>query len=211
MNAKTAWWVAIPSIIFTLGSVAGWMASPELVLTTITDTSREESIMVQWVYDHSTLISRAQCKELVQEVMKTKRPELMLAIIELESKKFQPGAQSYDKSGRRLARGWCQINIQEHGQELAKAGIIREERDLWDAGPNIKAGAYILEQKFKLSKGNVVKALEGYLGGKDGTYVLRVLSNYADIMEAKSGINMGAIRSKDVDKGDNTKATSKGN
>lgn len=134
-----------------------------------------EARLVQWVYDHSTKISRAQCQEIVREAMKYRYPELLLAIIELESVKFSPGSLS--SVG---AIGWCQINAKEHAAELIKAGIIKEVRDLWDTGPNIRAGAYILDQKLKHTK-SVADALNAYRGGRNDIYVLRILSNHADL------------------------------
>ena len=138
--------------------------------------------LTKWVYENSTLISRATCQEIVRAVMKTKYPTLMLAIIELESKKFTPGALS-----SKGAIGWCQVMFEDragkdiHGKELFKAGIIKEKRDLWDITPNIKSGEFILDQKLVKGKGDVTKALEGYLGEADGKYVLRILSTYANL------------------------------
>jgi len=151
---------------------SGGEIGPHLAMTKAT-----EERLTQWVYDNSELISRAQCAEIVREAMKAKYPLLMLSIIELESKRFTPGALS----PRVKAMGWCQINYGEHGKELIEAGIIIEKRDLWNTGMNIRAGDFILKQKFAKSGGNVPRALEGYLGGRDGAYVLRILSNYANL------------------------------
>lgn len=140
--------------------------------------TRIESKFTQWIYDNSERISRKTCTEIAQEVMKTKNPKLMLSIIELESQKFTPGAQSRTKEGSPLALGWCQINYKKHAQELINAGVIKEVRDLWDIGPNIRAGEYILDQKLKQSGGDIPRALELYLGGKDGAYVFRILATH---------------------------------
>lgn len=173
-------------ILFIFASIIGFWMGVIIERTvypriTISASTHDETRMVQWVYDHSTLISRVQCQELVREAMKTPWPELIIALIELESIKFTPGAMSRDKHGNPLAIGWCQINIQIHEKELIEAGIIIERRDLWNMDCNIKAGTYIFTQKIKESDGNVARALEGYLGGRDSKYVLRVLSNYADL------------------------------
>ena len=152
-------------------------APGEEIRSHLTSAARAtETRLTQWVYDHSTRISRAQCREIVREAMKYRYPELLLAIIELESVKFTPGSMS--SAG---AVGWCQINVRQHGKELIESGIIKEVRDLWDTGSNIRAGAYILEQKLKYSKGDIADALNAYRGGKDNTYVLRILSNYANL------------------------------
>jgi hypothetical protein len=133
-------------------------------------------MLTKWVYDNSTRISRATCKEIVCEVMKTKYPVFMLSIVELESVKFTPGSLS--SAG---AIGWCQIMYEAHGAELMRAGIIKEKRDLWDTGPNIRAGAFIFEKYLNKNKGDVAKTLENYLGKKDGAYLLRILSTHANL------------------------------
>jgi Transglycosylase SLT domain len=136
-----------------------------------------ESILVEWVYQHSTLISHSTCQEIVRETLKTKYPLLLLSIIELESKQFSPGAIS-----TKGCIGWCQINPYVHEKELIQTGIIKEKRDLWDTSPNIKAGDFILKSKFmKSGGGDATRALEGYLGGKDGEYVRKILTTFANL------------------------------
>ena len=66
-------------------------------------------------------------------------------------------------------------------KDLIARGIIKERRDLFDVGPSIAAGDYVLEIFIKESKGNVEKALEKYLGGRDGAYVKRIFSNLANL------------------------------
>ena len=136
-----------------------------------------ERILTKWVYDNSSRISITTAKEIVSEVTKTKYPLLMLSIIEVESVKFTPGALS-QKVG---AIGWCQVNYAAHGPDLIKAGIIKEKRDLWDVAPNIRAGAFIFDQKLKRSNGDVNAALEGYLGGVDGAYTKRIMSTLSNL------------------------------
>jgi hypothetical protein len=156
-----------------------------------------ENWLVDWVYTHSERISRRQCREIVQGVAETELPRLILSIIELESVRFMPGALSSQG-----AIGWCQINVKQHGEELIKAGIIREIRDLWDILPNIRAGEFILKQKFVKSKGSVKGALEGYLGKHDKDYLLRILSNYADLCVEMERENYKIIKNlrKEVEK-----------
>jgi len=138
---------------------------------------RMEVCLIKWIYDNSERISRATCEEIAQKVMETKYPLLILAIIEVESMKFTPGALS-PKIG---AIGWCQVRYEVHSASLIKAGIIKEKRDLWDIGSNIKAGAFIFEMYLRQNKGDISKTLESYLGGKDGAYLLRVLINHANL------------------------------
>ena len=179
--------LGVRGIVIGTNQVRPTAPGEEIKLHMTSAASATETRLTQWVYDHSTRISRAQCQEIVREAMKYRYPELLLAIMELESIKFNPGAMSTTKDGAPLALGWCQINIREHTSELIKAGIIKEVRDLWDTGPNIRAGAYILDQKLKLSKGDIAEALSAYKSGsRDTTYLLRILSNHANLTVKQS-------------------------
>jgi len=146
------------------------------------EKKRTVEILTKWVFSVSEKISRTECREIVMGVMMAEDPLLMLAIIELESKKFMPGALSSEG-----AIGWCQVMYEDrsgkdiHGKALIKAGIIKEKRDLWDIDKNIKAGAFIFEGYLKQTNGDVTKALDRYLGKKDGAYTLRILTTYANL------------------------------
>ena len=157
-----------------LGLVGDHIFNPEIRI--IYQQTLPESVLVEWVYQHSTLISRSTCQEIVRETLKTKYPLLLLSIIELESKQFTPGAIS-----TKGCIGWCQINYYVHEKELIQAGIIKEKRDLWDVSPNVKAGDFILKTKFQKSGGDVTRALAGYLGEKDGEYVRKILTTFANL------------------------------
>jgi hypothetical protein len=139
----------------------------------------------KWIYDRSERISRTTCEEIAREAMKTKNPALTVAIMEIESIKFTPGALSTIR-GAPGAMGWMQVRWEVHSEALVKAGIAREKRDLWDTPINIRSGAFIFEDNLKASKGDVSKALSAYLGGQDGVYLLRILSNFASLSVKES-------------------------
>ncbi len=137
----------------------------------------------EWVYRHSSVISKKTVDEIVSASSSTKYPVFLLAIMELESVGFRPSAVS--PTG---AVGLGQINVKEHGARLKKAGVILEARDLFNIKENIQAADLILHDCMVRSKADPLKALECYLGGKDGRYVLRILKNYAEmslLLEAK--------------------------
>ena len=134
-----------------------------------------EPLLTKWIYDHSKQISKEACKEIAEECLKTNKPLALLAIMEAESN-FVPTAVS-----SKGAIGLGQIMPGVHEKELIGRGIIKERRDLFDITPNIRATHHIFSMCLTQSKGDVPKALEMYLGGQDGAYVKRILSNLANL------------------------------
>ena len=136
----------------------------------------------EWVYNHSKKISRGQAKFIVTEAMKTDKALLIIALAEYESVGFVPTVVS--KKG---CVGLMQINFNGNngkdvnGKTLVQAGIINEKRDLFEVDRNIRSGDFLLGVYLKQSKGNVLKALDRYLGERDGVYVLEVFSNLAEL------------------------------
>jgi soluble lytic murein transglycosylase-like protein len=128
-----------------------------------------------WIFARSNRISQETAKEIAFKVARTRRPLLILALIEVESN-FVPTAVS-----NKGAVGLSQIMFEHHGKALIKAGIVQEKRDLFDVGPSIRAADLILDDMLAQSGGDVVKALEKYLGGQDGIYVKRIQSNLASL------------------------------
>lgn len=134
-----------------------------------------EKILTKWVFEKSDRISFQIAQTIVREAMKTDKPLLMLALIEVESN-FVPSAVS-----SKGAMGLTQVMPFVHSKVLIEAKIIKEKRDLFDIGPSIQAGNVILSDYLRQSNGDVPKALERYLGGKDGAYVHRILANLANL------------------------------
>ncbi|MDI6785095.1 MAG: lytic transglycosylase domain-containing protein [bacterium] len=125
----------------------------------------------EWIMHHSSRISVETATEIAEEVCKYPNPILLLALIEVESG-FVPSAVS--KAG---ALGLGQVMFDIHKKMLVDLGIV-DRRDLFNVKKNIKASSAILQMYLKKNKGDVVKALHNYLGGKDGKYVSKIFSNY---------------------------------
>ena len=126
----------------------------------------------QWVYDHSSKISRPMTRQIVDEVMKCPNPLLIMALIQAESE-FSPTAYSSAQ-----AVGLGQIRWVIWGKTLIEAGILKEARDLYDISVSIRATNHILANEIKVSKGDPIKALERYVGGKHKIYVDQVVYNF---------------------------------
>lgn len=137
--------------------------------------ARLETKLSKWIYDHSTRISTKTCIEIAREIAKTNKPNLILAIITVESENV-PSAVS-----NKGAKGLGQIMFKSHSDVLIKGGIVKEERDLFDIIPNIRATDYVISACLKQSQNDVSKALTGYLGGQDGWYVKRILEHNANL------------------------------
>jgi len=149
--------------------------SPAPIVSEPIPQVRSEEALVEWVYTHSNRISKNVCKEIVKEAIKMPKPLLLLAIMEVESN-FVPTARS-----SKNAIGLMQILPSAWDKDLIKRGDIKERRDLYDIGTNVKCGSYIFQLFLTQSKGNIDKALELYLGSRDGAYVKRILTNLASL------------------------------
>lgn len=139
------------------------------------DRALERAKLSKWIYEHSTRISSKTCNEIATEVAKTNKPNLILALITVESEHVQSACSN------KGAKGLGQIMFKSHGDALIKKGIIKEERDLYDIIPNVKAIDYVLSMCLKDGKDDVTKALTGYLGGQDVWYVKRILEYNANL------------------------------
>lgn len=129
-----------------------------------------------WVYSHSKVISWEQAEMIALRAMSKPHPFLLLALLEAESE-FNPFAVS--KVG---AVGLGQIRFEVHGEALIKAKIIAGRDDLFNMEANIDAASILLSDFLRETKGNKVKALERYVGGKDSRYVRRILSHYTRLL-----------------------------
>lgn len=162
--------------VMTLVVVVKYAGTPEPVKKIVdTGVVKSEPILVEWVYKNSSRISRTTAKEIVTEALKTPKPLITLAIMSVESE-FVPTAVS-----NKGALGLMQINPVAWEKDLFAKNVIKERRDLFNIDTNIKVGGYIFHVCMTQAKGDVEKALEAYLGGKDGGYVKRILLNLATL------------------------------
>jgi soluble lytic murein transglycosylase len=97
--------------------------------------------------------------------------DLVTAIIQVESS-GNPKAIS-----NKGAYGLMQIRWSVWKDELKKAGIVKEKRDLFNPRINIEAGKYILAHYMDKHNNNLKAALNSYSGG--------ARNYYNKVMEAK--------------------------
>jgi len=128
--------------------------------------------LVQWAFDNSQRASREMIRATIDEVMNTDHPILILSIITAESE-FNPTAVS-----SKGAMGLGQIMYSVHSKTLKDAGIIKEQRDLFNIQSNIKATNHVLQSCLKQAKGDPLKAFEFYLGGKDRRYTDKIVHSF---------------------------------
>ena len=170
-------------LILIIGiNLSKWQVTSKTAVESEALRDKLENKLSEWVYNHSKKISRGQAKFIVTEAMKTDKALLIIALAEYESIGFVPTVVS--KKG---CVGLMQINFNGNngkdvnGKTLVQAGIINEKRDLFEVDRNIRSGDFLLGVYLKQSKGNVLKALDHYLGERDGVYVLEVFSNLAEL------------------------------
>lgn len=124
-----------------------------------------------WINSHAQRISEHEAALIMTECFNYPHPILLISLIEAESE-FTPTAIS-----SKGAIGLGQIMYDIHKKDLEKIGI-KQRKDLFNIEKNIKATSFVLQMMMKKDKGDVVKALHSYLGGKDGKYTNRIFTNY---------------------------------
>lgn len=131
-------------------------------------------LMIDWVTNNSEC-STITAKEIVEAVLETSNPLLLLSIMKKESE-FKPKAISSSS-----CIGLGQISP-IHIKELKEENIINSRKDLTRIKNNIKSMDFILQQKLERANNNVRKALLYYVGDtsrKD--YVNSVMKNYSSL------------------------------
>lgn len=166
-------WILVAYVLTIYGNyfVSNKKTTP-LVPTISVD--KREAVLTKWVFEHSTKISHKTARNIVKEALKTNKPLLILAIFSAESE-FNPGAVS--NAG---ALGLGQIMWKYWGEDLKKAEIAKESRDLFDYDTNIQATSFILE---KLLKGNndIAIALTKYLGASNNYYKNKITETLTNL------------------------------
>lgn len=124
-----------------------------------TNKQLERKIEAYIVQDNKQGLKKETCKKIAKNIVAhSKFPIITTSIIFLES--------SYNKQAINKhsgATGLGQIHP-IHKEELKQAGIISSFDDLKKIEPNIKAIDFVLQQKLKITKGNMTKALTLYSG-----------------------------------------------
>lgn len=130
--------------------------------------------LVQYVIRESGgRMSDQMASEFVDSVLVTRFPLLILAIGKVESH-YDITAKSH-----RGAWGIFQIRPRIWGKELKAAGIIKNNRDLFDYRISPKACEYVLTRLYE-KKGGLYKALNAYVGGQN-KYPMKVLSSLGEL------------------------------
>jgi hypothetical protein len=139
-----------------------------------------DKAIVDWcMFKTKAYVPRAYVEQYVYKISKTKYYKMELAIIAEESR-FDTYAISPDGS-----KGLAMIRMSVWADRLKSAGIIKEDRDIFDHEKNIKACEYILTI-YKKEYGNWNKVLFNYVGG-NSAYVTKVLANYAELSLIEKG------------------------
>jgi hypothetical protein len=136
-------------------------------------------VLTKWIYDHSKTISRRTARWIAIESIKTNKPLFIVALIAVESEHVPTATGRMTTYGE--AKGLTQVMWKVWGVDLIKAGIAKEERDLYDVDISIKSGNFILDKCLVGANGDITKTLERYLGGKDGYYKNRITEHLANL------------------------------
>jgi len=125
------------------------------------------------LYDYSEEYAKRLANAIVDN---SKYPVLVTSIIYVESR-FNPTAKSYSN-----AVGLGQISL-IHIDELMKAGILHDSngKELYDVCVNVKATNFILDQKLRLSKGDIFNALKLYSSDAND-YSEKISKSYLELM-----------------------------
>jgi len=142
----------------------------------ISNNAIKNTIYINWILKHSSKISRRTATNIYKATMslETENRLLYLALMCIESN-FNPSAVS--KKG---AVGLTQIMPKVWAKELQKQGIIKEKKDLFDYDKSLLASNYILTKYYKKT-GSWTKALQKYVGKKNGNYAKNVLAIYGEL------------------------------
>jgi len=186
MNKKI---ILILIFIFTMLALFIWSYKASLKPKVITKTKviyRYKTLpsklnvekLSDWIYHHSFRCSRQQASMYAHMIAKMKNPLLLTAIIYRES--------SFNLTSTTKVNGVPVIGLmqiyctKDHLEQLRKADIISEMRDLYSPEVNIKAGAFILNDIVRINGGNIMKALKMYCGGSNG-YGKKVLETFGQL------------------------------
>lgn len=143
------------------------------VIVKETDSTHVRSLLSDWVYEHSSKISKAMADEIVNAViMKSNYPLVLLALMRTESS-FNPTAIS-----SKGAMGLGQIMPKFFAKPLKEVGIIKDMRDVFNIPTGVEATEFAWTSMLVRHKGNVVKALHSYLGATSERYVEQILQDF---------------------------------
>jgi formylmethanofuran dehydrogenase subunit C len=144
-------------------------------------TDKDIDKITMWAYKNAKkYVPIHDVREIVEEASKYDSFLLLIAVM-CEESRFDRYARS-----SKNAMGLCQIIGSVWLETLQKQGIAEKKIDLFDYRVNIKAADYILNHYFEKKK-SWKGALSAYVNGSK-TYVLNVLSNYAELQFLLKGV-----------------------
>ena len=130
--------------------------------------------IINWAYKNAgPKVPRIEVVRYLQEMSKYPNFLMLASVVQVESK-----FNMYAVSGKG-AKGLGQITTAIWVEELVNSNIWKDVTSVYNYKYNIAATNYILE-KYLEQYGSWKECLNRYVGG-DQTYVLRVLSNYAEL------------------------------
>lgn len=130
--------------------------------------------IVKWAHTNADAkIPKVEIVRYLREMSKYDNFIMLISTVQVES-----GFDLYAKSGKG-AKGLGQITTSIWADELVKAKVWDKKTDVYDYRKNIAGTNYILNKYLK-KFGGWKECLNRYVGG-DNSYVLKVLSNYAEL------------------------------
>ncbi len=134
--------------------------------------TRSKPALTNWVFENSSKISKKIAKEIVDCILETNFPLFLLALIKTEST-FDP--TSVSKKG---ALGLGQVMPKDYEERLKRAGIIVDIRDTFDIPAGVKSTEFAWNDKLVIAEGDIMKALELYLGKREKDYINQILRDF---------------------------------
>lgn len=117
---------------------------------------------------------------IVESSLEYNIPPLLMASLFKRESNFDPKATgSVLPSGVR-ARGLGQVLWKWHKDKVIKRGY-NNIKDLYKPEVNIPVSTEILKEFYDRNKGNIVKALTGYVGGHHQGYVNDIMTTYVNV------------------------------
>ena len=148
--------------------------------------SQSKPTLTDWVFKNSSRISKKMAGEIVRYTLETNFPLLLLSIMKTECT-FDPTSVSSEG-----ALGLGQVMPRDYEKKMIEAKIITEIRDIFDIPAGVKSIEFAWNDKLIIAKGDIIKALELYLGKKEKDYINQILKDflYLNYLYKKSKVNL---------------------
>lgn len=138
----------------------------------INELTKSKPALTNWIFKNSSNTSKKIAREIVDRVLETNFPLFLLALIKTEST-FDP--TSISKKG---ALGLGQVMPRDYEKKLKEAEIITEMRDVFNIPVGIKSTEFAWNDKLVKAEGDIMKALDLYLGENNKGYTNQILKDF---------------------------------